>query len=492
LVIFGLTVLALLAPFIIIPALNDDPQWWWTSTRSMAGRSSWETVWAVAEGYYGFGRVEGDRLDSNLALADFAIHEGWPGAVWVLITLAFAGVYAYLFSRPADYSRPRNLIAFAGLTTAVFMLYSKGYSPQFLVYILPFILLLMPNGRGLTYALILTGLNILEQPVYFVLLPDQNWLLAFVAIARFIVILILAVEFAFILWPVEERLPALGQAREQAPLVLGVLAGLALLILTPVTLLAYTGTQLASSPVGAFAGFMEVQAEDQPAKPRLLLSNQATYRQLYPHLNNIVDLQLADGAARFEGAAAVSDLIRNLDQVWILPTGPQQNALRNAVAARGSELVSYDFEGLGTASLYTFQPNPLPLIAPARFTGGIELLDHQVEVEGNAINLTLYWRALNPQTQNLKVFTQLLNSAGEQVAGHDGVPRSGAAPVIAWPEGVIQPDSHRIEIPQALPPGEYTLIVGLYNDFNERVRSIDPTGSGYPDQAVPVETLTLP
>ena len=76
------------------------------------------------------------------------------------------------------------------------MLYSKGYSPQFLVYLLPFMVLLMPNGRGLTYALVLTGLNVLEQPIYFVLLPDENWLLIFVVVMRFILTIVVPGVFA--------------------------------------------------------------------------------------------------------------------------------------------------------------------------------------------------------------------------------------------------------------------------------------------------------
>jgi hypothetical protein len=493
-VIFGLTVVVLLAPFIIIPALNGAPQWWMTTARSIVGRSSWETIWAIAEGYYGFGAVGGDRFNPNVSLAEFAIHTGWPGGeiIWPLIALAFAGVYLYLFTRPADYSRPRNLVAFTGLTIAVFMLYSKGYSPQFLVYLLPFVLLLMPNGRGLTYALTLTGLNILEQPIYFVLLPTESWLLAFVVIARFVLFLLLTVEFGLVLWPAEDRLTTLGWVQQRIPLVLGGLAGLACLLLTPLSLWAYTNDQLTSTPVGDFAGFIEAQTEGQPQKPRLLLNDQLIYRQLYPALGNTLDMQLADGGGRFEGAASVGDLVRGLEQVWVLPTGPQQNALSNAVAGRGELLGTYNFEGLGAVSLYTFQPNPVPLIAPARCTGGIELLTHQVEVGGGAINLTLYWRALETQTQNLKVFTQLLNSAGEQVAGHDSVPRNHTAPVTGWAVEVIQADPHRLDLPAGLPPDEYTLIVGLYNDFTERVRCIDPAGFGFPNHAISLEKLMLP
>jgi hypothetical protein len=184
-------------------------------------------------------------------------------------------------------------------------------------------------------------------------------------------------------------------------------------------------------------------------------------------------------------------LLRGLDQVWILPTGPQAKSLTSAVASRGDALASYNFEGLGTASLYTFRPNPIPLIASARFSGGIELVSHQIELRPSDVELTLYWRATNPQAQNLTVFTQIVNEAGELVAGHDSVPRGGTAPVTTWAIDTIVTDPHRIDLPLDLPPGQYTIITGLYNSFNERLRSVDPAGFGHPNRAVPLGTLQL-
>ncbi len=486
-VAFGLTAIVLLGPFLL-----GGPQWVMASIRSMMSRASWETVWAVMEGYYGFGVVLGDRLNPDEV--NFAVHTGWPSGVWWTITLAFTALYAFIFTRPANYNRPRNVVALTGLTVTVFMLYSKGYSPQFLVYLLPFILLLMPNGRGLTYALILTGLNVLEQPIYFVLLPDQSWLLIFTVVARLLVTAVVATEFALVLWPAPEQSTALITARRYAPSVLGSLAVLSLVALTPLTLRAYAAKQLNNSPTEIFTGFMKAQVSesDDPAKPRLLLNEQAVYRRLYPHLRRQFDLQLSDGPDKnFSGAATTADLLRGLDRVWILPTGPKHTTLTNAVAARGSKLADYNFEGLGTASLYSFRPNPIPVIPPARFTGGIDLLAHRVELESGAALLTLYWRAGSVQTQNLTVFTQLLNEAGEQVAGHDSIPRNGAAPVTNWLTGAVQADPHRIELPSDLPPGEYTIIVGLYNNFNERIHSIGPDGLGHTNRAVPLEVVGL-
>jgi hypothetical protein len=492
-VAFGLAVLVLLIPFIILPALNDSPQWWITTFRSMAGRSSWETIWAVAEGYYGFGAVEGNRWDA--AETNFATHRSWHSAIWWLITLAWIALYGFIFTRQANYNRPRKVIAFAGLTVALFMLSSKGYSPQFLVYVLPFILLLLPAGRGVVYMLALAGLNVLEQPVYFVLLPGAAWLLVFIVVVRFLIMLLLAVEFALVLWPAAERLVALEPLVRRVPLALTIFAAASLIILTPLTIRAYTLSRIENSSVGTLAGFLTSQLPDDQsaeAKPRLLLSDQATYRQIYPHLSHLYDLQLTDGLSRnFPNAAAIPTLLEGARQVWILPTGPQARALVNIVEDAGSELAAYDFVGLGTVSLYTLRPNPAPIIPPARFVGGIELLSHHIETDHNGVDVTLYWRARNPQNQNLTAFTQLLNAEGQRVAGHDNIPANGQAPVLGWTVNAVVADPHRIELPPNLPAGEYTLIVGLYNDFNERVLSIDPAGVDHPNRAVPLATVQL-
>lgn len=500
LVVFGLTVAVLLAPFLI-----GGSQWLRASAQSMVERSSWETVWAVAEGYYGFGQVGGDRLKTLAELEkageSFAIHpSSLPWWFSALVAVGFAGLYAYLFTRPADYSQPRRLIAFGGLTVVIFLLYSKGYSPQFLVYLLPFIILLFPDGRGLTYAFILTGLNVLEQPIYFVLLPQTNWLLTFIVVARFVLTALLGFEFAAVIWPLEQRWPGLAKFQLKASQILGIMAVLTFIVLIPFLFQAYHTDRLADSPIATFVNFIKVQTKNikniQPGplgKPRLLLSDQATYRQLYPYLHTDFDLQLTDGAAKkYPGAPRVIDLLQGLDTIWVLPTGPQERVLSNAVSGRGQALATFDFAGLGTASLYGFQANIQPFIAPARFSSGIELLTHEAQKERGAVNVTLYWRALNPQAQDYKVFTQLLDAQGQRVAGHDGVPANGADPTSGWPVETVQADPHHIELPPDLSPGEYTLITGFYNNFGDRLRVIAPNGYTFANQAVPLETMRLP
>ena len=493
-VILGLTVVVILSPLLIA-----GPEWVLASGRSMLDRSAWETVWAVFEGYYGFGVVQGDRLNANET--SFAIYasslEWW---FWPAITLVFTAIYGLIFIRPADYDQPRNLIAFSGITVGLFLLYSKGYSPQFLVYLLPFIILLFPDGSGLTYALMLTGLNVLEQPIYFVLLPQAQWLLTFVVVTRFILIAWLVLRFVGVIWPDRWQYP-LRQLHQRTPLIFGTLSALALLILTPLMLRAYNQSQINDSPVGTLVGFMEAYAENglgncQPPATDLplLVSEQPLYRALYSQLSSKFDLRLTTGAPEQSDYPTVSAHIPNNGLAWVLPTGPQERVLRNA-AGRGRPLTTLEIAGLGTATLYDFATGSTArtCAAPARYSSDIELLNHRIEASSRQIEVILYWRATTPQGQPLTVFTQILNAEGQQVAGHDSVPKNGTAPVTSWPVNSIQVDSHLIELPPNLPPGQYQVIAGLYNsNSGERLRSIAPNGSTHPNRAVILHPIQLP
>ena len=495
-VAFGLTIIILLLPFLIL-----GPEWVVASARSMTDRSAWETIWAVVDGYYGFGAVAGERLNPNETA--FAIYQSdLPILFWPLITLLFGLIYAFFFTRPADYRQPRNVIAFGGLTVALFMLYSKGYSPQFLIYLLPFILLLLPNGRGLTYALMLTGLNVLEQPIYFVLLPEAHWLLIFVVVARFMLVGVLLFEFAAVLWPEGVWLQPILALQPRAVPILAGLSALGLVILTPLLFQAYAANRLnEEQPVGILAGFMAAQARQagtlsscqQAFRTPLLLSEQATYRQLYAPLSRDFDLQLVAGAPEQSSFPPPAQLIPTEGSAWVLPTGPQARALQNAATNRGRSPASFTFEGLGTLSLFDFSATNTPnCSAPARFRADIELLTHQIEVSGGGVDVTLYWRVLAEQRQSLTVFSQILNAEGQQVAGHDSVPRNGTFPMTEWPVESVQADVHHIELPANLPPGQYTIIVGLYNSFSERLAVTTADGQTYPNRAVPLAVVELP
>ena len=136
LAIFLVTVVVIAAPFYLM-----NPDLIFGSQLITAARQPWETVWALIDGNYDYGVIPLDMR--NLAWT--------PGEApstripWLLVTAIFGLMYAFFYTRPLDWHKPRNSVAFVGFTLCLFMLWSKGYSPQWLGWLLVFSSLLLPN-----------------------------------------------------------------------------------------------------------------------------------------------------------------------------------------------------------------------------------------------------------------------------------------------------------------------------------------------------------
>jgi len=485
----ALTVLVLLLPFLLA-----QPAWVTTAARAMAGRSSWETVWALLEGYYGYGTVGGDRL--NPAETSFAVHPG--GLPWWLITLAFGLLYLFFWTRPADYRRARHVAGFAGLTVTLFLLYSKGFSPQFLVYLLPFVVLLFPNGRGVAYSLVLTVLNVLEQPVYFVLVPEATWLLTGVIVLRWLTLGALLLEFAVGLWGPAMRW--LAPVQRYAPGALAGLLGIALVIGLPLAGHAYAQRRLAEDLAGGLIGYLDSQ-QARAESEVILVGDQETLGRLAPYLEVAYDLRLAGGDQMYAAAPTTADLIAGLDKAWVVVAGQGGEKLARELDAQGRWLVAYDFGEGGQLRLFAPRgeaagggTTPLvPRPPVARLASGANLIGYTLERTGpRQVRVTLYWWATAAPPQSFTVFSQVLDGEGNLVAGHDSQPADGAVPTERWAAGRVYADSHLIQLPADLPPGTYRLVAGMYNVFLNRVAASGPDGTRFEDGAVPLGEMDLP
>ncbi len=109
---------------------------------------------------------------------------------------------------------------------------------------------------------------------------------------------------------------------------------------------------------------------------------------------------------------------------------------------------------------------------------------------GAELPLTLIWRAQGPADRNWKVFIHLIGSAGEPLAQGDAFPINngdGPAPTTTWRPGEVILDDHRVNLPPDLPPGVYSVLVGLYEEgSNQRL----PLNSGGDAFKLPI-TLTV-
>jgi 4-amino-4-deoxy-L-arabinose transferase-like glycosyltransferase len=131
----------------------------------------------------------------------------------------------------------------------------------------------------------------------------------------------------------------------------------------------------------------------------------------------------------------------------------------------------------------------------ARLAGQVELtgfsLDQAALLRGAPAQLTLFWKPLQSM-DDYKVFVHLRDRTGRTVAQADHIPSEAlvALPTSTWREGEIVPDVSYLQVPADTPPGEYQLLVGMYNpDTLERL-PVEGDTSG--ENAVVVTTLRRP
>ena len=84
---------------------------------------------------------------------------------------------------------------------------------------------------------------------------------------------------------------------------------------------------------------------------------------------------------------------------------------------------------------------------------------------GDLVPFTLYWQALQTPALDYSVFAHVLDAKGNKVAQLDWQPHDaiGRLPATAWLVGQPVVDTQTMTLPTTLAPGEYQLIVGLYN-----------------------------
>lgn len=165
------------------------PTYTWASLRSLGGRASWQTVWALLDGNLATGTVHASRFDPQTV----DLPQGNPALVptW-LTTLLFGVVYLWLWWKTPPALEPRRVVRFAALTVVLFFLWSRGWSPQWLGMLVPLVLLALPLERAALYLVVLTFVDIAEWPV--LLSRGLNQWLYLTVIVRTLLLVLLAVD----------------------------------------------------------------------------------------------------------------------------------------------------------------------------------------------------------------------------------------------------------------------------------------------------------
>lgn len=112
---------------------------------------------------------------------------------------------------------------------------------------------------------------------------------------------------------------------------------------------------------------------------------------------------------------------------------------------------------------------------------------------GEALPLTLYWRALAPTATAYTVFLQVIDEDGSKAGQLDRPPCNGGCPTTSWRPGDLIGEWLEIPIDADAPPGDYQVIAGMYDlASGERLPWFDAEGLPLGDSLVLALVQVLP
>lgn len=432
-----------------------------SSFRVNSLRPPWQSIWALIDGYYEYGLVPLNMRN----LAGLQTTQ-WVSAVpWGLVTVGFALLYLWLYTRRYDWSRPHTPVTFAALSVIWLFLYSKGWSPQFLVWIAAFVVLLLPTLRGMVLVTVLTLINLVESPIFFVVLRQEEWILVGTVILRTLLLLALAVELLGQIWPAEQRSRQLRQVGMVASALVMVLAVVGLVAGAPRAAQAYVERRLAEHPCHDAVAYLREQAA-WPT-PTLVSDQIEIWRDFSPWLPTY-QMRIVDGYDPTNDhwdevlATRLADYVGHKEFWWVTYRALPSHA--DGYFAQPDVQV-LEQQTLGTCTLArVMRPPPEPLALVDVAGGPIRLRSVAVAPTqvGEVLSVVLYWEGVSPVAESYTVFMHLVDAAGQMVVQQDNVPVQGLAPTNTWAAGALIRDPYRLPLPSTMAAGSYQLLVGFY------------------------------
>ncbi len=136
---------------------------------------------------------------------------------------------------------------------------------------------------------------------------------------------------------------------------------------------------------------------------------------------------------------------------------------------------------------YTLQ---LPHASSATISSTLPVFNLHASRPISNLYLTLFWRPRHSLTTDYTVFLHLRNAEGITVAQVDRLSLGGAYPTSRWQPGETVIDPFTLSLPANLPPGLYTLWVGMYRlETLERLPIVNDTSA---ENAILLGEIVLP
>jgi hypothetical protein len=110
---------------------------------------------------------------------------------------------------------------------------------------------------------------------------------------------------------------------------------------------------------------------------------------------------------------------------------------------------------------------------------------------GDTLDLTLHWTAQTPLEGDYTVFTQLLGPDFQLHGQLDQQPLNNLWPTSRWQPNQPLADPYGIPIAPDAPPGQYQLLVGMYQPQTGERLPVTQQGQPKPDNAIILATITV-
>jgi hypothetical protein len=149
--------------FIILAFVFLSPDYTFASLQAQFRKGSSETIWALMDGNLVTGNFGNLSERRNPAAATRLMHN--PSVISPAVTLVvFLGFGLWQFLRIKRLNKPQ-MLAFMGFTWSLLLMWSSTWSPQWLLYLIPLLLLTLPQEVGILMLVTMVFTNLLEWPV---------------------------------------------------------------------------------------------------------------------------------------------------------------------------------------------------------------------------------------------------------------------------------------------------------------------------------------
>ncbi|HLZ08808.1 MAG TPA: hypothetical protein VKT80_09495, partial [Chloroflexota bacterium] len=390
----------------------------------------------------------------------------YPG-VWWLAAFISAALFAWRTIAARRIGTPRAAIALTGFGITLLLFLSRGFSPQFTLWVLPFIVLFLPGVDGAVIAVVLMFNNlVLEAYLYVTLFHGTDWLLYVDVTMRTVIFLWLLVEFGA---AIDES--ALRRWHGLRRRLVWPAVGTFLGALVVVVAIVWPDVRSAAIDRAAAGPLVEALKGGTPAAAVIF-----TQPQVYDRLAWIVrprqsvllaEPKYLEWTGDYSLNARLSSALRDAPEVTVVTDTtdtdsglvPAINRWLEAHYGRRPDLT------LGQIQLSDFRASERAAEKPldTRFGSQLELRGFSPSTltarPGQPLAVTLHWFAPTRIDRDYTISVQLLNPNGSLAAQHDAMPVDNSFPTSTWTAGLDVYDRIELPLPPGLQPGTYSLIV---------------------------------